>query len=264
MAMDSLSNRLHQPKLAIDVGGVIVISSTTDTDNGISSRNVVESTCQILDRSTPTVECADAVSLLVNHFGPETTFILSKCKSQTQLATMRFLWRGITGGGGGGSFFERTGLLPQNVLFCKKRSGGSALDLEMEELIRHDGSTTGAKVAVGDVGKGAIARKFDLTHFMEECLLSDMFEGYLVGPHLINSQGREVADDSSSIEGMLIHFGVSGRLPVRNEVYNFISGHGVKLKAKQREEAVDDCLAKWIVAAGWAGVLQSFGIQKPP
>ena len=184
---------------------------------------------------------------------------------------MRFLWRSIDGDG---SFFERTGLLPQNVLFCTKRTGVCipGIDTEMEDLLREDGSSTGAQVAVGDVGKGAVAKKFELTHFIddrEECLLSDMFEGYLKQPHLIvddhdSEKNVSTHKGSSGVEGMLIHFGGKGRVPERNEMYNFIGGHCVKLKGKQREKAVDDCLAKWEVATGWDDVLQNFDIQQLP
>mmetsp|Transcript_25570 Transcript_25570/g.47015 ORF Transcript_25570/g.47015 Transcript_25570/m.47015 type:complete len:483 (-) Transcript_25570:35-1483(-) len=182
---------------------------------------------------------------------------------------MEYLERSIKASDGGGSFLERTGLLARNVLFCTRRSGGdhsylhvdsnSSIDgdgLIMESLVKDDDGEngTGPRVAVRDVGKGTVARKFGLTHFIDdraECLLSDLFEGFLY------------QKSESELDGVLIQFGEDARerVPDGTEVVNFLVNHKIPIAEEKREQAVHDALAKWIITKGWDDVLQAFGIR---
>ena len=108
-------------RLALEVGGVISLVDT-DAARGDAAASVAA--------RAPTRECVAAVRALVGLFGAEHVFILSKCGSRMQQATVTFLLAPLGGddgdGGGGASanFFDATGLLPGNVVFCTQRSGG--------------------------------------------------------------------------------------------------------------------------------------------
>ncbi|KAL3904257.1 MAG: hypothetical protein SGILL_010139, partial [Bacillariaceae sp.] len=240
-------------RLAIDVGGVI--SVRVDTDH---SSNLLETTAQKLEKITPSLECVEAVRRLVELFGAENTFILSKCSRPTQFATVAYLSRSIEGGP---SFFDSTGILPHNVLFCTRRSGGGPgkdSEVKMENLVAETASDSYnasgvARTAVGDVGKGLIARYFQLTHFIddrEECLLSDMFEGHLAQPNV-------------KVDGALIHFGPGHAMPKRQNVEKFLDDHKFTISAKLPTNAIDNALDKLTLARDWADVLRLFGIDAP-
>ena len=257
-------------RLAIDVGNVISISVDTDEKEEMrskgrpfhltseeSARSLVGAT---LDDATPTMECTTAVRKLVELFGRDNTYILSKCKRPTQRKTVQFLQRPF--GGDAKNFLERTGLKLGNVLFCTRRSGGVHSEeddgLVMEDL-DVDGmitTTTRARTAVGDVGKGAVARDFAITHMIddrEECLLSVMFEG----------RQQELSYDNGSNSGALIHFGPEARIPSEGKVKDFINGHAQSIPRDKRRKAVEECQDRWIVANGLYDVLEAFDTTEP-
>lgn len=94
------------PRIAIDCGNVISITDTGSCNN----------LAQVVDAS-PSDDCVRAIRSIVTTFGPNNVFVLSKCKRAMQQAVTVMFGRTC--------FFERTGLLPSNVLFCTQRSGGN-------------------------------------------------------------------------------------------------------------------------------------------
>lgn len=193
-------------RLGIDVGGVLS-QQDTDTVGGGGARSGL--TVDMQSRP-PTARCIAVVSALVDLFGTEHTFIVSKCGEHMQRATVVWLRHF--------EFFTKTGILPSHVVFCSNRSGieGEGLDLSwhpisapdesrLEELCAAtgrtvaeartwfgDGMATVASAAVpldsmetSNCGKGVVARALRLTHFIDdraECLHSVFFEGFLAVP----------------------------------------------------------------------------------
>ena len=76
-------------------------------------------------QTAPSAKCVEAVKTIINHFGAQNVFVLSKCGQAMQQATVCML--------GKNDFFKKTGLIPQNVLFCTNRGGGSPPE-NMKEL----------------------------------------------------------------------------------------------------------------------------------
>lgn len=87
--------------------------SVSDTDEGTEHANT--SLAISMQAVPPSDVCISAVARLVELFGPENTFIVSKCGTKTQQATI--VWLTVN------RFFERTRLSPSHVYFCKNRSG---------------------------------------------------------------------------------------------------------------------------------------------
>ena len=178
-------------RIAIDCGRVI---SVTDTDTrGDVARQIIS------PANAPSDECIGAVGAIVERFGRENVFVLSKCGTHMQQASVSMMSQSIRGGA---NFFERTGLLPANVLFCTERSGGRPpAEAAMQQLDAPHGSGSGgrnfvpgARVAPGRVGKGALAMAFGLTTLIDdkdECLESFRDEGPIrnhtgeLGPSLL-------------------------------------------------------------------------------
>ena len=167
-------------RLAIDCGGVL---SGTDTDTG----GVTDIATALL-QSTPSEECVAAVQQLVAFFGPDNTFVLSKCKSRVRVATASFLSKAVDGQ----NFFDRTGLLPRNVIFCARRSGGAVgrlrfVPIDDASLVRGAAYVPGSRQTYpDDVGKGAVAAALGLTHLIDDrldCLRSFRDEGGIRNSH---------------------------------------------------------------------------------
>ena len=89
------------PRLGIDVGGVIAVGDDAAASSAITD------------------ECFAAVRTLVERFGAAHTFIVSKAGADTSARTRRWL--------SDQAFFERTGLLKQNVYFCAARPQKKAI-----------------------------------------------------------------------------------------------------------------------------------------
>lgn len=231
-------------RLAIDVGGVI---SQNDTDAQCCGD--LASYLAHNDSVTPTMECTMACRQLVQLFGPDDTFILSKCGRNMQLATVAFLSRSIERGG---NFFERTGLKPRNVFFCTKRTGGTGDNIRLVPL--DPKNTRGPRVAVGNVGKGAVARKLRLTHMIDDrhdCLLSFIMEGHLF-------QTRD-------FPGALVHFGPNAAAPITAERIEafMVEKAGIKVNKKRSQKLVWTCEQLWVPAVNeWPDVLKAFGIAE--
>ena len=114
-------------KLAIDIGRVICVVDT-DKPSADASKSDPIGTFRVSD------ECIAAVRALTTHFGPENTFLLSKCGTKMQQASVIML--------GANKFFQRTGIFPTHALFCFKRGGvlpaGSALDMKPMVLLNDE------------------------------------------------------------------------------------------------------------------------------
>ena len=74
---------------------------------------VVEEDTVISDQDDISVECFEAIGKLVEHFGPQHTFIVSKASANMVRRTRLWLKKQL--------FYEKTGLLPDNVYFCTER-----------------------------------------------------------------------------------------------------------------------------------------------
>ncbi|KAJ8604284.1 hypothetical protein CTAYLR_002495 [Chrysophaeum taylorii] len=161
----------RRSRLAIDCGGVL---SEFDTDAG----DLVDR----ISKGAPTMECVKAVSTLVKLFGSENVFVLSKCRKKLRHATAAFLSNRLADGSE--NFYAATGLLPRNVVFCARRSGGSSAGLRfkpIDEVVDDCPFVPGPRVAVpDDVGKGCVAKVLGLTHLVDDrvdCLTSFWREG---------------------------------------------------------------------------------------
>ena len=88
------------PRIALDIGGVIMSASNTTHEDTDASSGV-------------TRECLDAVKAIVALFGAENVFIISKARKKMADASLAKLRAR--------NFFEYTGLLMENVYFCEER-----------------------------------------------------------------------------------------------------------------------------------------------
>jgi hypothetical protein len=92
-------------RIGIDVGGVIIDRANDDTDTSFFSDNYLE--------TTPVSGAFDAIRKIVQYFGPENVFIVSKCGPNTERKTRSWLAHHRV--------YEMTGLLQANVHFCRRR-----------------------------------------------------------------------------------------------------------------------------------------------
>jgi len=204
-------------RLGIDCGGVLTCNDTdtrgeADTHRGGSLGIKMQT-------NPPTEECLEAVRRLVQHFGRDQVYIISKCGLKTQQATIVWL--------SNYKFFEKTGLRPDHVVMCHNRCGieGHGVDISLSPMPPPDSAKWGAQLAeaigkdaaavtamfgqpqvahpaspyradgTGECGKGVICRTLRLTHFIDdraECLHSVFFEGHLatLGYHTTPSVAR--------------------------------------------------------------------------
>lgn len=88
------------PRIALDIGGVIMSASNTTHEDTDASSGV-------------TRECLDAVKAIVALFGAENVFIISKARKKMADASLAKLRAR--------NFFEYTGILMVYVYFCEER-----------------------------------------------------------------------------------------------------------------------------------------------
>ena len=88
------------PRIALDIGGVIMSASNTTHEDTDASSGVTD-------------ECLDAVKAIVALFGAENVFIISKARTKMADASLAKLHDR--------NFFKYAGLLIENVYFCKER-----------------------------------------------------------------------------------------------------------------------------------------------
>jgi hypothetical protein len=132
-----VSRKPPPARFASDVGGVL---NAGDND---SSKGPVD---WHLKSDSAVPDCKGAVALLVNKFGPENFFILSKCGLDMQNKTWTWLFETMR--------FQDVGVRKKNVFFCTDRTGLN--------------------------GKGSIAKGLGISHFVDDsdaCLWSVYEEG---------------------------------------------------------------------------------------
>jgi hypothetical protein len=101
-------------KIGIDIGGVLTGAATQEDTTFFSDRYL----------ETPEIEGAfGAVSRLVNLFGPDSVFLVSKAAPSTQLKTLEWLDHHL--------FHEVTLALRRNVRFCLKRPDKAVIAREL-------------------------------------------------------------------------------------------------------------------------------------
>jgi len=88
------------PRIALDIGGVIMNASNTSREDTDASSGVTDM-------------CLNAVKKIVELFGSDNVFIISKARKKMADASLTMLYSR--------NFFEYTGLLEENVYFCKER-----------------------------------------------------------------------------------------------------------------------------------------------
>lgn len=93
------------PKIGIDIGRVI-ISGDTDSTSSFFGDNYLQ-TNQLL-------HAFEGVQHLINVFGAEHVFLVSKCSEVTQQRTLAWLSHH--------SFYEFTGLFHHHIHFCRERA----------------------------------------------------------------------------------------------------------------------------------------------
>lgn len=91
-------------RIGIDIGGVIIAQDTDDPDLFFTEAFL---------RAKPFPDSFEVIQALVQRFGRENVFILSKCGESVQKKSREWL--------ADKNFFEFTGLDPQNLYFCLER-----------------------------------------------------------------------------------------------------------------------------------------------
>ncbi len=136
------------PRLGIDVGRVIIDGSNNDnTDTSFFGGNYLA--------TTAVAGAFEAIRQLVQYFGADNTFIVSKCYPPIQEQTRKWLAHH--------EFYERTGVKPENVHFCLKR---------------HQ--------------KAPICEELEITHFIDDKLEVLSYLDTVATRYLFQSQPREV------------------------------------------------------------------------
>lgn len=108
-----MSDRLDifVPRLGVDIGNVIMTSDTDNPDRSVFGDDFLK---------TPQVEGAfDTLAEITasNLWGP--TVLISKCGLRVQDRTLQWLEAQ--------KFYEKTGVAPSNVYFCRERSDKAAI-----------------------------------------------------------------------------------------------------------------------------------------
>ncbi len=292
-------NGIH--RLAIDVGNVISLKDTDDGDSNQKNQTENDLTLSLpmsldiadqLNALHPTLECTETCRQLVSLFGTDNTFILSKCKTKIQHATVRFLSNPIPELENQ-SFLEYTQISPRNVLFCTQKCGGiEYIPVKFKPLLC-DQNGNGPRVAINPVGKGAIASTLGLTHLIDdriECLLSFFWEGQLWkeyskflateskhAPCKNANQTRRKKkkkqykqEEPNSIElhgGKLLHFTASGtkdiisRGRVEQARNKMVLGIDTDSQRVSTEQGIEFCINQcWVPKHNWSQVCEEFGL----
>lgn len=134
--------------LGVDIGGVIIGRVDNNADTSFFGDNYL---------ATPaSPDVFDVLARLVKHrFGPR-VYLVSKCGQRVQNRSLEWLAHH--------RFYERTGISPERVRFCRERSG-----------------------------KAAIAAELGLTHFVDDRLeVLGYLVGIVAGLFLYQPQEREI------------------------------------------------------------------------
>lgn len=95
---------MHSMRIGIDIGGVIIAQDTDEPDLFFSNDFL---------RAKPFPDCFEIIRLLIEKFGKENLFIISKCGEKIQRKSMEWLEHN--------QFFSITGFLPEHIHFCLER-----------------------------------------------------------------------------------------------------------------------------------------------
>lgn len=255
-------------RLAIDVGNVISLGDTDDSDAAATSSCSIISgdLADRLAQSQATKECAETCRLLLQLLGKDNLFILSKCGHRVQLATWKFLNNPVAGDHR--SFLEISGILPRNILFCRERHGGSA-PVRLIPLI--EGQRNGPRTALEPVGKGAVAATIGLTHLIDDradCLLSFFWEGHIwskmgnvAQKTMKNKKKQRKAREGflDSVTVGLIQFGPQSEIPCADRIESFALNAGIGAS----ELGTSMCAESWFMCQNWEQVRHAFQLKFP-
>lgn len=92
--------------LGVDIGGVIIDRANDNTDTSFFSDNYL--------RTTAVPEVFESLDDLRSRFA-DRIHLVSKCGRNTQKKTLEWLLHN--------EFYARTGIAPDNIWFCRERSG---------------------------------------------------------------------------------------------------------------------------------------------
>ncbi len=106
---------MKKHRIGFDVGGVVIDRVNDKTDTSFFSDRYLDST------AVPHV--FEEVAGLVTRFGPDDSFIISKCGENVQRKTLEWLLHN--------GFYARTGMLPAHVHFCLRRDGKHPIAQEL-------------------------------------------------------------------------------------------------------------------------------------
>jgi hypothetical protein len=143
-------------RIGLDVGGVIIDATANDgTDTDIRGDRFME--------ATPVAGAYDAVRELIDHYGADNIFIISKCGELIEDRTREWL--------AGNGFYAYTGFNPENLHFCRRRAE-----------------------------KASIAKTLDLSDFVDDHQdVLEYMEGIVARHYLFGPQSDEVLITDSLI-----------------------------------------------------------------
>jgi hypothetical protein len=107
-------------RIGIDIGGVIIAQDTDEPDLFFSDDFL---------RAKPFPNCFETIKILIEKFGSENVFIISKCGEKVQRKSREWLEYN--------QFFLMTGFVPEHIHFCLERyeKAGIAQTLHLTHLI---------------------------------------------------------------------------------------------------------------------------------
>ncbi len=108
-------------KIGIDVGGVIMANHNKSEDTSFFGANYLQSEAE--------EGAFEGIKTLIDYYGAENVFIVSKCGTNTQRKTME--WLGYL------DFYDATGFRIENIYFCKKRKDKALIckNLEITDFV---------------------------------------------------------------------------------------------------------------------------------
>ncbi len=111
---------MHSMRIGIDIGGVIIAQDTDEPDLFFSEDFL---------RAKPFPDCFETIRLLIEKFGKENVFIISKCGEKVQRKSREWLEHN--------HFFSITGFVPDHIHFCLERheKAGIAERLQLNNFI---------------------------------------------------------------------------------------------------------------------------------
>ena len=104
-------------RFGLDVGGVLIDAIANDgTDTDLRGDNFM--------KASPVKGAYDAVKRLVDSYGPQNIYIVSKCGENIEDRTRKWL--------AGNDFYGYTGFNPENLIFCRTRAEKAPIVQKLE------------------------------------------------------------------------------------------------------------------------------------